>query len=124
MLHVHIRRKGGVSREPAQQLLEVVTSRTNAALISPAEHLCAGFSLNTRMPGGGPLALEIVADGERCRFLIRSRSELQLRQLRGQVGAAYPQAALHSLDWTTLPNGDPVQLGDNEQAACCVMRLR
>ena len=68
------------------------------------------------MPGGGPLALEIVADGERSRFLIRSRSKPQQRQLRGQVGAAYPQAALHSLDWTTLPNGDPLQLGDNEQS--------
>ena len=93
MLNVRIRRKGGVSREPAQQLLEVVTPRTNAALIS-RQSICARGFLHTRMPGGGPLALEVVADGERCRFLIRSRSELQLRQLRGQVGAAYPQAAL------------------------------
>ena len=29
-------------------MLEVVTPRTNAALISPAEHLCGGLSLHTR----------------------------------------------------------------------------
>jgi hypothetical protein len=105
-------------------VLEVVTPRTNAALISPAEHLCGGFSLHTRAVGGGPVALEIVADGERCRFLVRAQSDLQLRRLHGQVGAAYPQAALRALDWQSLPSGDPLQVGPDEQSARYVMELR
>ena len=90
MLNVHIKRTIGRRGVPAQQLLEVVTPRTNTALISPAEHFCGSLTLQTRGPGGGPVALEIAADGERSRFLIRTASELQQRQLRGQVGAAYP----------------------------------
>src|SRR5258708_20888575 len=109
MLNVHIKRNVARPVVPAQQLLEVVTPRTNAALISPAEHLCASLTLQTRGPGGGPVALEIVADGERSRFLIRTESELQQRQLRGQGGAAYPQAALRPLQWATPPTRDPVQ---------------
>jgi hypothetical protein len=124
MLRVHVKRNRDTLREPAAQLLEVVTPRTNAALISPAENLCAGLSLHTRAPGGGGrLALEIVADGERRRFLIRAESELQLHHVKGQVGAAYPQAALHSLDQASLPTGDPLRVGPHEQVARCVMRL-
>src|SRR5437870_728323 len=57
MLRVYVKRIGGTLRAPAGQLLEVVTPRTNAALISPAEHLCAGLSLHAGAPGGGPVAL-------------------------------------------------------------------
>ena len=65
-------------------------------------------------------------------LLFKSPSDLDRRRAASSnpvsagppVGAAYPQAALHSLNSTTLPYGDPVQLEDNEQAACCVMRLR
>src|SRR5229473_2159565 len=124
MLNVHIKRTIGRPGVPAQQLLEVVTPRTNAALISPAEHLCGSLTLQTRGPGGGPVALEIVADGERSRFLVRTASELQQRQLRGQVGAAYPQAALRRLEWATLPSGDPVQIGPHEQILGYTMALR
>jgi hypothetical protein len=124
MLRVRVKRRAGASREPARQLLEIVTPRTNTAVISPAEHLCAALSFQTGSSGGSPAALEIVADSERCRFMIRAQSVSQSRQISGQVGAAYPQAALHSLDWTTLPTGDPLQLGPNEHAACYVMGLR
>src|SRR5882724_4640804 len=102
MLRVVVKRSRSVL-EPADQLLEVVTPRTNAALISPAENLCGALTLQTRGPGGGPVALEIVADGERSRFLVRTESNLKQRQLQGQVGAAYPQAALRSLELATLP---------------------
>src|SRR5260370_26576432 len=124
MLKVDI--KGNLSKPgvPAQQLLEVVTPRTNAALISPAEHLCGSLTLQTRGLGGGPVALEIAADGERSRFLVRTTSELQQRRLRGQVGAAYPQAALRPLEWATLPSGDPVQIGPHEQILGYTMALR
>ena len=124
MLHVRIRRNRGATRGPAEHLLEVVTPRTNTALISPAEHLCAGLSVDTGAPGGGPVALEIVADGERCRFLVRAQSEPQLRRLTGQLGAAYPQAALRSLDWASLSAGDPLQIGPSEQVTRYVMGLR
>src|SRR5258708_32649610 len=110
MLNVHIKRNVARPVVPAQQLLEVVTPRTNAALISPAEHLCGSLTLQTRGPGGGPVALEIVADGERSRFLVRTESELQKRQLRGQAGAADPQAGLRPPEWATLPSGGPGQL--------------
>src|SRR5436190_20589184 len=64
MLHVRIKRNRRVAREPARHLMEVVTPRTNSALISPAGHLCAGLSMHTRARGGGPVGLEIVADQE------------------------------------------------------------
>jgi hypothetical protein len=68
---------------PAEQLLEVITPRTNAALITPAENLCGSLSLHTTTPGGGPVALQIVGDGERNRFFVRSESKSQQRQLQG-----------------------------------------
>ena len=124
MLRVRIKRNGDKIRKPAEQLLEVVTPRTNLALISPAENLCAALTLQTGAQGGGPVGLEIVADGERTRFLVRTGSEPQERQLRGQVGAAYPQAELRSLEAATLPAGDPVRVGPLEQIAAYSMVLR
>jgi hypothetical protein len=124
MLQVRIKLNRGAGREPARHLLEVVTPRTNVALISPAEHLCGGLSLGMGGHGSGPVTLEIAADGERCRFLIRAQSDLQLRRLRGVVAAAYPQAALQALGWTSLPSGDPLQVGPGEQTVCYLMELR
>lgn len=124
MLRVRTRRKSDLVKQPAEHLLDVVTPRTNAALISPAEHLCAGLSVDTGSPGGGPVALEIVADDERCRFVIRAQSELQVQRLRGQVGAAYPQAALRAMNGASFPSGDPLNVGPEAQVACCAMRLR
>src|SRR5260221_7324489 len=67
--------------------------RPPRSTLFPYTTLFRSLTLQTRGPSGGPVALEIVADGERSRFLVRTASELQQRQLRGQVGAAYPQAA-------------------------------
>jgi hypothetical protein len=102
----------------------VVTPRTNAALISPAENMCGALTLHTGGVGGGPVALEMVADGERSRFLIRTQTAVEQRQLRGQTGAAYPQATLRSLEAATLPTGDPVCVGAQEQISCYTMVLR
>jgi hypothetical protein len=123
MVRLVIRRRE-IRRVPAEHLLEVVTPRTNTALISPVENLCGALLLHARTPDGGPVGLEIVCDGERSRFLIRTRSASQERQVRGQVGAAYPQATLRSLDWTSLPSGDPLQVGQRDQIALRVMGLR
>src|SRR6266852_5055031 len=111
MLQVVIKRNRGSVHAPSEQLLEVVTPRTNAALISPAENLCGALTLQTSAPGGGPVALEIVADGDRIRFLIRTGTKLEQRQLRGQGGAAYPQAELRSSEAAALVAGDPVRVG-------------
>ena len=123
-MRILLRRNRGLVRAPAEQLLEVVTPRTNAALISPAENMCGALTLHTGEPGGGPVALEIVADGERSRFFVRTDTSIQQRQLRGQIGAAYPQAALRSLEPVMLPTGDPVRVGPHEQIACYTMVLR
>src|SRR5207253_1236531 len=48
------------------------------------------LAMRTAAPGGGPVGLEIVADGERSRFLVQTETKVQQGQLRGQVAAAYP----------------------------------
>ena len=116
--------KRNATPAPAEQLLEVITPRTNTALITPAEHLCGSLSLHTTTPGGGPVALEIVADGERSRFFVRSEKRAQQRQLQAQIGAAYPQATLRSLDPATMLSGDPLYVGTDERIACCTLALR
>src|SRR5947208_827501 len=60
MLNVHIKRTIGRPGAPAQQLLEVVTPLTNAALISPAEHLCGSLTVQTRGPGGCPAVRQVL----------------------------------------------------------------
>src|SRR5438552_8842971 len=124
MLRVVIKRNAKCAPAPAEQLLEVITPRTNAALITPAENLCASLSLHTTTPGGGPVALEIVADGERSRFVVRSESKSQQRQLQGQIGAPYPQATLRSLDPASMLSGDPLYVGADERIAYCTLALR
>src|SRR4051794_35760387 len=119
MMPVRIRRKTSPAGGPAEQLLEIVTPRTNAALISPAENLCAALATTGLSQGRGPVSLEIVADGERKRFFVRTRTVAEQEHLRGQVGAAYPQAGLRSLDPTALTTGDPARLGPNEQVGAC-----
>src|SRR5258708_39530631 len=99
MLNVRIKRNLGKPGVPAQQLLEVVTPRTSAALISPAEHLCGSLTLQSRGPVGGPVALEIATDGGRSRFLARTALDMRQRQLEGQVRARGPPAARPQTRW-------------------------
>src|SRR5215468_38161 len=124
MFRLVVKRNRRRSLAPAEQLLEVITPRTNAALITPAENLCASLSLHTTSPDGGPVALEIVADGERSRFFVRSEKRAQQRQLQAQIGAAYPQATLRSLDPATMLSGDPLYVGADERIVCCTLALR
>jgi hypothetical protein len=114
-------RRGGET--PAAELLEVVAPRTNAALITPAENLCGALALHTGGYGGGPVALEIVGDSERSRFLIRTSTRIQQSQLCGQVAAAYPQATLRPLDAATMPGGDPQRVAPHEQIAAYTLAL-
>jgi hypothetical protein len=124
MFRFVVKRNGSRAFAPAEQLLEVITPRTNAALITPAENLCGSLTLHTASPVGGPVALEIVADGERSRFFVRTETTAQQRQLRGQIGAAYPQATLRSLEPASMPAGDPLRVGDDERVGCCALMLR
>lgn len=108
---------------PAEQVLEVVTPRTNAARLNAAEHLFGSLAI----PSGGsaePVALEIVADNERRRFLVRTRTTSTQRQVARQLGAAYPQSELRPFENTTFAIGDPLQTAPDEQSAVAVFRLR
>jgi hypothetical protein len=116
-------RRVGVA-QPAEQVVEVVTPRTNTALLSSAEHLFAGLTLQANAADGSAVSLEIVADSERRRFLLRTGTQEQQRRVSAQLGAAYPQAALRPFDPATFPTGDPAQLGLDEEVAVCTMSLR
>ncbi len=111
-------------RGPAEHVLEVVTPRTNAARLSPAEHLFGALVLQAGRAQAGPVALEIAADAEQRRFLVRTESASDQRRVAGQLGAAYPQAALRPVDAASVPTGDPARLGSEEQQAAVVLRLR
>src|ERR687885_240525 len=121
-----IRRRKAGTTTPAQYLLEVVSPRTNAALISSAAHLCGALTRHAGAADGGPVALEIAADAERRRFLVRTATLEQQQHVAGQVGAAYPQALLRPAgptpewdpDGTTLLV-DPAAPGPGEQVAAC-----
>src|ERR671936_765361 len=109
--------------ERAEHVLEIVAPRTNAALISPAEHLFGALTLHLGAPAGAPAALEIVGDHERRRFLARTKTRDQQGQLARQLGAAYPQATLRCLEATPSANGDPIRADPDEQVDVRVMRL-
>jgi hypothetical protein len=108
---------------PAEHVVEVVTPRTNAARLSSAEHLFS--TLLPRASGGPePVSLEIVADSNQRRFLVRTTSLAGLRRTGTQLGAAYPQADLRRFHSATFPTGDPAQIGPDEQVRAATLRLR
>jgi len=106
----------------AEQVLEVVTPRTNTARLNAAERLFGSLVLSSGPDE--PVALEIAADTERRRVLVRTGSALGQRRVASQLGAAYPQAGLRRFDAGSFPTGDPAQLGPDEQVALSVLRLR
>jgi len=123
MLMVPLRRRPTRAvAEPAQELLEIVTPRTNAAVVTPAEHLCGALAIGegTRSPEGATVSLEIVGDHRGRRFLARALSASERRDLVGQLGAAYPQAALRPVP----VEEDPAPVRPGEQVAACTLVLR
>src|SRR6266545_2782882 len=96
------------------RLVEVVTPRTNLASLTSAENMLATVSVPE------PFALEIAADHQTRRFLMRTAADGMRQHLEGQIGAAYPQAALRAVD----ANGDPARIGDDEQVRTCTLELR
>src|SRR6266542_5999168 len=68
----------------AEHVLEVVTPRTNAARLSPAENLFGALVHQADAATGAPVSLEIAADAERRRFLVRTATLAQQ-----QIGRAH-----------------------------------
>src|SRR5215210_3211892 len=81
----------------AQELVEIVTPRTNAAAITAAENLLASVSLPA------PFSLEIGATAGQRWLLARAGTPAMRRHLEQQVGAFYPQAELRPLDCERVP---------------------
>src|SRR5207245_3924504 len=95
------------ARDPAEHVLEVITPRTNAARLSPAEHLFGAIGVHAAMDDGS-VAFEITGDTERRRFLVRAGSRAQLLRVVDQLGGAYPQASLRPPDGSKSV-ADPAQ---------------
>src|SRR5438093_12153124 len=106
--------------DPAVHVLEIVTPRTNAARLSPAEHLFAAIGVRAAMDDA-PVAFEITGDAERRRFLVRVTSRAQQQRIAAQLGGAYPQAVLRPLD-RSQSTDDPAQLGPAEQSSAATLR--
>ncbi|MGD9890390.1 MAG: type IV secretory system conjugative DNA transfer family protein [Dehalococcoidia bacterium] len=115
MAHEH---DGRHAPETPQELVEVVTPRTNAAMITPAENLLAAISLPE------PFSLEIAATDAARWFLIRAGSAGMRRHLEDQLAVAYPQAELRRLDTARFPDLDPARSASGEQVAACALTLR
>src|SRR4051794_5811156 len=91
------------------ELVEIITPRTNAAIITPAENLLAAISLSE------PFALEMTATAQARRFLVRAGSMPMRQHLEDQLGVAYPQAELRRLDVDKYPGLDPAWRHPDEQ---------
>src|SRR3954447_12353549 len=93
------------------ELVEIVTPRTNAACITPAENLFAAISV------AEPFSLEIAATRDVRWFLARAGNSAMRRHLEDQLAVAYPQAELRRLDGARYPGLDPARLLPDEQVA-------
>src|SRR6185503_458688 len=112
------------SSETADQVLEMVSPRTNTALLSAAEHLFAALTVQNARRSQDSVAMEIAADAESRRFLARCSSPAEARRLMGLVGSAYPQAEIRNFDSASFPTGDPANVGPDEQVAVSTLGLR
>ena len=111
-----VRRRARVVLRP--ELVEIVTPRTNAAVITPAENLLAAISL------AEPFALEITATAQARRFVARAGSAQTRQRLEEQLGVAYSQAELRRLDVDQFPGLDPAWCHPDERLVACSFRLR
>lgn len=98
--------------------MEIVTPRTNAAIITPAENLLAAISLPE------PFSLEIVGTQSARWFLARAVSPAMRQHLESQLAVAYPQAEIRQLDLEQYPGLDPARLQPGEQVCVRTLVLR
>ena len=106
------------SPEVRPELVEIVTPRTNAAIVTPAENLLAAISLRE------PFSLEIAATDTARWFVARAESPAMRRHLEDQLAVAYPQAELRRLDTERFPGLDPARRAPDEQAVARTLVLR
>ena len=109
---VKVRRRARPISKPV--VVEIVTPRTNTAALGSAENFFASIAL------AGPVSVEVAADRDRRRFLVRASSEPACNQLLAMLGAAYPQAEPRTVE----PADDPARCGMDEQLVACRLRLR
>src|SRR5215216_314629 len=107
----------------ADQVIEIVSPRTNTALLSAAEHIFTAMTTQSSRDRK-PVALEITADAGTRRFIARCSTPEEARRIAGVIGSAYPQAELRSYDSGNFPTGDPADIGPDEQALVCTLGLR
>jgi hypothetical protein len=100
------------------ELVEIVTPRANAAVITPAENLFAAISLPE------PFSFEIVGTRSARWFLARADSAAMRRHLETQLAVAYPQADLRRLELGRYPGLDPAWTRPEEQVVACALMLR
>src|SRR4051812_6515231 len=108
----------GTAAPQSPQVLEVVTPRTNAATITPAENFLAALSLRESF------SLEIAATRTARWFLVRAGSAAMRRHLEEQLAAAYPQATLRPLDAAHIPAMDPARCRPDDHMAACALILQ
>jgi hypothetical protein len=113
---ITVRRRSAPASHP--ELIEIVTARTNAAVITPAENLLAAISL------AEPFGLEITATSEARRFVARSGTVAMRQHLEDQLGVAYPQAELRRLDVGQHPGLDPSWCQPDERSVARSLVLR
>lgn len=113
---ITVRRRSAPVSHP--ELIEIVTPRTNAAVITPADNLLAAISL------ADPFGLEITATSEARRFVARAGTVAMRQHLEDQLGVAYPQAELRRLDVDQHPGLDPAWCQPDERAVARSLVLR
>src|SRR5207237_8722789 len=79
----------------ADQVIEIVSPRTNTALLSAADHIFSAMTMQ-QASDRKPVALEIAADAGSRRFLARCSTPEEARRIAGVIGSAYPQAELRN----------------------------
>src|SRR5579872_2020592 len=104
--------------EGRPELIEIVTPRTNPAIITPAENLFAAIAFPETF------SLEIAATRTARWFLARSQRPGMRGHLEAQFAAAYPQAELRRLDLARSLELDPAWQRGGEQVQACTLVLR
>src|SRR4051812_6253226 len=113
-----LRDRRRTSAPTCPELVEIVTPRTNAAVITPAENLLAAISV------AEPFSLEITATAGARRFVVRAGSVPTRQRLEDQLGVAYPQAELRRLDVSQFPGLDPALRHPDERLVARSFELR
>lgn len=111
-------RRRGSRGDAGARLIEIVTPRTNAATITPAENLLAAISLPE------PFRLEIAATRDARWFLARAGTPAMRAHLAELLGVAYPQAEFRWLDPAADSTLDPAFTRPGEQVRARGLVLR